>query len=170
MYIQVGDDGQIGPIHDNRLWSKIDLTDKNNCQKALGKLIYETFTDVVVLRDNPRCKGNERQRDLLLRLRNLEHTVDDFKLLQGRCKSNLTPKEIASFKDAILLTKTNRKKNDKNLQKASELRNSSGNPLIRIPAVCSTAYAKIASDEEAEGLKKELFLIEGMEVMVTANY
>ena len=81
MYIQVGDDGQIGPIHDTRLWSPIQLTDKNACKKALGKSIYHTFTDVVFLRENPRCDGNDRWNDLLLRLRNLEHTEDDFNLL-----------------------------------------------------------------------------------------
>ena len=170
MYILVGDDGQIGPVHDTRLQSQIDLNDKNVCRKALGKRIYETFTDVVILRDNPRCVEHERQRDLLLRLQNLEHTQEDFKILQGHCRSNLSIEEIATFNEAILLTKTNSRKNEKNLQKASELRNENGNPLVRIPSVCSTTYAKVAPDEEAEGLKKELFLIEDMRIMVTANY
>ena len=90
----------------------------------------------------------------MLRLRNLEHTEEDFKLLASRCKSNLSFDEINEFHDATLLTKTNRKKNEKNISMAENFRKRTGKQLIRIPSVYSTQYARIAPDDEAEGLKK----------------
>ena len=93
--ILVGDDGQIGPHGDMRQFSQIQLTDKNCARKAIGKAVFDLFIDVVILTECPRCKGDQQYLDLLLRLRDLDITQNDFQRLLKRTKYELPVREQA---------------------------------------------------------------------------
>ena len=165
----VGDDGQIGPHGDTRWFSDVKVGEKHCARKAVGKAVFDLFTDVVVLTDCPRCKGDKPYLNLLLRLRDLDITQSDFHRLLKRTKYELSQTERLKFSDAVRLVKTNSKKDAYNIRKASELSKSIGKPLFQLSSHFSTNYSKTAPDEEADNLPKNIHLLEGMKVMVLRN-
>ena len=103
--ILIGDPGQLPPVADKPLYH----AQPSNAIGEQGYLIYQMFDKVVKLTANQRIQGSSSEqqqfRDLLLRLRKGELSIEDWQLLltrQPSCVGN-----IAEFDDATRLFYSN---------------------------------------------------------------
>ena len=135
-----------------------------------GYLTYKMFDNVVKLNVNQRVHGHNPEqtcfRELLLRLRKGESTVDDWKLLLTRQPSNVD--NLSEFKDATRLFYSNEEvviMNNYNHEQLIKLMQ----PVAQITARHSSATAKKVSADEFSGLQLLLFLAKGAKVMLTTN-
>ena len=102
-------------------------------------------------------------RDLLLRLRKGESTIDDWKLLLTRQPSNIT--NLCEFEDATRLFYSNEHVANYNHDQLTKLEH----PIAHINARHSSAVAKRISSDDMFGLEPVLFLAKGARVMLTMN-
>ena len=101
-----GDFGQLPPVLNLSMYT-------NNLQELLSNddfAAYKLFREVYKLDVIQRQSGNSREqqnfRDILLRLRNREFTLDDWKTLTTRLEDKLSRTERDSFSNAMfILTK-----------------------------------------------------------------
>ena len=90
---------------------------------------------------------------------------EDWELLLKRQPNSLTADEKAEFKDATRLFFSKREVNRFNGKNLREL----DKPGARVGAVRTGANAWRASADTAEGLERDLYLVEGAKVMLTKN-
>lgn len=102
---------------------------------------------------------------MLLRLRDYGTTSQDYQHFSTRFWNQLTTAEKAEFDNALHLLPTREL-----VQKFNQIRLSQcGAPVVRCKAKHNYPEAKKASEEEAQGLEKEILLAEGAQVMITRN-
>ena len=161
--ILTGDPGQLPPVADKPLYHA-------KPSSAVGEQGYQTyhmFDKVVKLTVNQRVQGmNVEQtnfRDLLLRLRIAESTVEDWKLLLTRQPSNIP--NLSEFEDATRLFYSNEQVANYNHEQLTKLEY----PVAHINARHSSVIAKKISSEDMSGLKPVVFLAKGARVMLTMN-
>jgi hypothetical protein len=103
--ILTGDPGQLPPVADKPLYH----ARPSNAVGEQGHQAYHMFDKVVKLTVNQRVQGMTSEqvqfRDLLLRLRKGNSTVDDWKLLLTRQPSNVT--NLCDFEDSTRLFYSN---------------------------------------------------------------
>ena len=132
-----------------------------------GYLTYKMFDNVVKLNVNQHVQRHNpeqtRFRELLLRLRKGESTVDDWKLLLSRQPSNVD--NLSEFKDATRLFYSNEEVGNYNHEQLIKLMQ----PVAQITARHSSATAKKVSADEFSSLQPLLFLAKGAKVMLTMN-
>ena len=161
--ILCGDPAQLPPVADKPLYHAIP----SNSIGEQGHLTYMMFDNVVKLDVNQRVQGNDpeqtRFRELLLRLRKGESTVDDWKLLLTRQPTNID--NLSEFKDATRLFFSNDEVANYNHEQLIKLQE----PVAQISARHSTAIAKNISSDEFSGLQPLLFLAKGAKIMLTMN-
>lgn len=104
-------------------------------------------------------------RDALLRLRIYSVIQDDYDLLSSRFWDNLSPEQRSEFTDVLHLLPTRSSVFDLNCRRIAN----TGQPVLRCQAKHNCAEAKKASEEDSEGLEKEILLCEGAKVMMTRN-
>ena len=161
--ILFGDPGQLPPVADKPLYHA-------KPSSAVGEQIYQTyrmFDKVVKLTVNQRVQGMSSEqvtfRDLLLRLRKAESTVDDWKLLLTRQPSAIP--DLSEFEDSTRLFYSNEQVANYNHEELSKLER----PVAHINARHSSAIAKKISSEDMSGLEPVVFLAKGARVMLTMN-
>ena len=161
----VGDFGQLIPVGDPPLWSGLSAS---GCSALVnsGRMAFNAFDTAVVLDRVVRQADDAAFRDVLLRLRNAETTVADYRLLKGRFMDN----PDATFQSAVHLFPTGDKVDEHNHKELKKL-DSSTNPVAVVLAEHrpDVASARNAASEQAGGLRKQLFLARGARVMLTAN-
>ena len=157
-----GDPGQLPPVADKPLYH----AKPSNTVGEQGYQAYHMFDKVVKLTVNQRVQGMTTEqvqfRDLLLRLRKGESTVDDWKLLT-RQPSNVT--NLYDFEDATRLFYSNEQVANYNHVQLTKL----GHPVAHIHARHSSALAKKVSSDDMSGLEPVVFLARGARVMLTMN-
>ena len=104
-------------------------------------------------------------RDALLRLRTYSSNENDYAHFATRFWDNLSPAEHAEFSDTLHLLPTRASVLELNKHKLA----ASAKPVICCKARHNHPDAKKASEEDAEGLEKEVLLAEGAKVMLTRN-
>ena len=161
--ILCGDPAQLPPVADKPLYHAIP---SNNIGEQ-GHLTYMMFDNVVKLNVNQRVQGNSpeqaRFRELLLRLRKGESTVDDWELLLTRQPTKVD--NLSEFQDATRLFFSNDEVGNYNHEQLIKLQE----PVAQISARHSTAADKIISFDEFSGLQPSLFLAKRAKIMLTMN-
>ena len=117
--ILTGDPGQLPPVADKPLY----YAKPSNAVGEQGYQAYHMFDKVVELTVNQRVQGMTPEqvqfRDLLLRLRKGESTVDDWKLLLTRQPSNVT--NLRDFKNSTRLFYSNKQVANYNHEQLTKL-------------------------------------------------
>ena len=161
--ILTGDPGQLPPVADKPLYH----AKPSNAVGEQGYQAYHMFDKVVKLTVNQRVQGMTSEqvqfRDLLLRLRKGESTVDDWKLLLTRQPSNVT--NLCDFEDATRLFYSNEQVANHNHEQLTKL----DYPIAHISARHSSALAKKMSSDDMSGLESVVFVAKGARVMLTMN-
>ena len=161
--ILIGDPGQLPPVADKPLYHAKPSSDVGE----QGYQTYKMFDKVVKLTVNQRVQGISPEqvsfRDLLLRLRKAESTVDDWKLLLTRQPSNIP--NMSEFEDSTRLFYSNEQVGNYNHEQLNKLEH----PVAHIHARHSSATAKKIPSEDMSGLEPVVFLAKGARVMLTMN-
>ncbi len=161
--ILTGDPGQLPPVADKPLYH----AKPSNAVGEQGYQAYHMFDKVVKLTVNQRVQGITSEqiqfRDLLLRLRKGESTVEDWKLLLTRQPCNVT--NLCDFEDATRLFYSNEQVANYNHEQLTKLEQ----PIAHINARHSSALAKKISSDDMSGLEPVVFLAKGARVMLTMN-
>jgi ATP-dependent exoDNAse (exonuclease V) alpha subunit len=161
--ILFGDPGQLPPVADKPL-------SHAKPSSAVGEQGFQTYRmsdKVVKLTVNHRVQGMSAEqiqfRELLLRLRKGESTVDDWKLLLTRQPSAVT--NLSDFQDSTRLFYSNEQVANYNHQQLTKLKH----PVAQIRACHSSATAAKIPSEDMSGLEPIVFLVKGAKVMLTTN-
>ena len=161
--ILIGDPGQLPPVADKPLYHA-------KPSSAVGEQGYQTyrmFDKVVKLTVNQRVQGMSSEqvvfRNLLLRLRKAESTVNDWKLLLARQPSDIP--NLSEFESCTRLFYSNEQIANYNHEQLTKL----GYPVAHINARHSSATAKKIPPEDMSGLQPIVFLAKGARVMLTMN-
>lgn len=104
-------------------------------------------------------------RDALMRLREYKSSQEDHALFSERFWDRLSPEEREGYKNTLHLLPTKEAVKQLNTQRLAAL----GKPVVLCKARHNGTEAKKASEEDAEGLQKEVLLAEGARVMITRN-
>jgi ATP-dependent DNA helicase PIF1 len=161
-----GDFAQLPPVCDKPLFSPAGMTP----EKMQGKRAYESFTHSVALTHVFRQAGADAEsvafRTALMNLRTYQTTPEDYALLSTRFSDRLPEAERALFSDAMHLYPHKATVISYNFRALAEC----NQPVVRCPARHAGGAAAVsASEEDAEGLEKEILLAEGAKVMLTQN-
>ena len=161
--ILCGDPAQLPPVADKPLYHSIPT----NSIGEQGHITYAMFDKVVKLDVNQRVQGNNPEqiqfRNLLLRLRKGESTVDDWKLLLTRQPANVD--NLEEFNDATRLFYSNEEVANYNHEQLTKLKQ----PVAQVNARHSSPAAKNVSPDDFSGLQPLLFLAKGAKIMLTMN-
>ena len=159
----IGDWGQLPPVMDMPMYTTMPRTEISD----LGSTAYHHFDQAVILDKVMRQAGQDCEqevfRDLLMRMRNAESTISDWRLLMKR-----TPAEVgdtSSFAESLHLYATTADVADHNARKLR----GSGQPVAVIKALHKGPGASKASPDEAGGLDPVVCIAEGARVMLCAN-
>ena len=158
-----GDWGQLPPVMDLPLYTTVSRTELSD----LGSIDYHLFHRAVVLdrvmRQAGQDAGQECFQNLLLRLRNAELTVEDWKYLMTRTTGEVG--DTRSFDDALRLHPTIEAVAEHNVAKLR----ASGQPIAVLRAVHTGPGASTATLDDAGGLEPVICIAHGARVMLSAN-
>src|SRR3954451_8481462 len=102
----LGDFGQLSPVLDLPVYTNTLRDPLSNNGHAAYKLFEEVYKLDVVQHQSGDSQGQHNFRNLLLRLRDEESTLDDWRILITHFEGNLCRIEREKFSDAMfLLTK-----------------------------------------------------------------
>ena len=139
----------------------------SNAVGKQGYQAYHMFDKVVKLAVNQCVQGMTSEqvqfKDLLLRLRKGDSTVDDWKLLLTGQPSNVS--NLCDFEDATRLFYSNEQVANYNNEQLTKLEH----PIAHTNAHHSSALAKKISSDDMSGLQPVVFLAKGARVMLTMN-
>ena len=158
-----GDWGQLPPVMDLPLYTTVSRTELSD----LGSIDYHLFDHAVVLdrvmRQAGQDAGQECFRNLLLRLRNAELTVEDRKYLMTRTAGEVG--DTKSFDEALRLYPIIEAVAEHNVAKLR----ASGQPIAVLRAVHTGPGASKATLDDAGGLEPVICIAHGARVMLSAN-
>ena len=161
--ILTGDPGQLPPVGDKPLY----YAKPSRAFGEQGLQAYQLFDKVVKLTVNQQVQGMTSEqvsfRELLLRLRKGESTIDDWKLLLTCQPSNVT--NIQQFNDATRLFYSNEQVANYNHEQLTKLEH----PIAHINAHHSSEMAKKIPSDDMSGLEPIVFLAKDARVMLTMN-
>ncbi|EXX58457.1 Pif1p [Rhizophagus irregularis DAOM 197198w] len=164
--IMFGDFGQLPPVLDLPMYANT----KRDALSNSGLAVYKKFGEVYKLETIQRQSGNSKEqqefRNILLRMRNGESTIDDWKILTTRIEDKIGITDRNSFSDALVLLTKWSEVNAVNMDRLRSL----DIPVAKIQAIHSEGNeAKNASSDTAHGLEVNILLARGARVMLTAN-
>jgi len=163
-----GDFAQLPPVGDTPLYSDKSSSARTSLSQE-GRMVFEHFNQSITLDTIFRQAGEDDDqiafRDALMHLRTYSTRQKDYNLLATRFWDVLTPAERLTFEDVIHLLPTR----DAVLEFNCRHLSNTGQPIIRCKAKHNHSEAKKASDDDADGLVKEVLLAEGAKVMLTRN-
>ena len=162
-----GDFGQLPPVLDLPMYTNdISQDTFSNNGAALYKHFSEAYKLNIVQRQLGDSKLQRVFRDILLRMRDGECTLEDWKILGTRFEYKLSIDERKEFSNAVHLLTKWEDVDRINIEKLKEL----NRPIAKILAVHTGGReAKKASSDVAKGLDSQLLLAKGARVMLTAN-
>ena len=139
-----------------------------NSNKGIGtyKDIREVYELDIVQRQSGKFEDQRVFRDILLRLREGESVLNDWKILAKRFEEKLTQTERDQFSDAAFLLTKWADVDRVNIEMLRRI----NRPVAKIEAVHTRGReAKRATTEVAKGLELHLLIAKGSRVMLTAN-
>lgn len=158
-----GDFGQLPPVLDLPLYT----TDTRSELSDQGRAAYLHFNKAFTLTQVMHQAGQEPEqvhfRDILLRLRNGEVTIDDWKHLMNQTPTQV--QDLFPFANALQLHPTVEAVVEHNVTKLQE----SGKPIANIKAVHTGANASKAPPDDASGLESITYLAQSACVMLINN-
>jgi hypothetical protein len=165
--ILFGDFGQLPPVLDLPMYAKNVSHDTTSND---GIASYKNFREVYKLDVIQRQSGDSEEqkgfREILLRLRNGESSLDDWQKLSTRFESKLNNTERNRFTDAVFILTIWADVDRVN----TDMIRSLNRPIAKILAVhTGGSEAKKADSDVAKGLEAMLLLAKGARVMLTAN-
>ena len=169
--LMFGDFGQLPPVGDIPLFDLRlrDGTSDHVLEANNGCTAYLSLTESITLNRIMRQRGEDenarRFRELLEHMRINEVSDDDIELINKRVLHDLPPDERATFDDALFLCPTNVLVDEINHNRLS----ASNKPVLIVPAMHTGPGAAKQSEDDADGLKPKLLLMEGANVMLTRN-
>ena len=164
--ILLGDFGQLPPVLDLPMYINVSRDDLSND----GFVAYKSFREVYKLNVIQRQSGNSKEqrdfRDILIRLRNGESTLNDWKSLTVRVDHRLNKTEVDRFNNATYILTRWTEVNAINIEQLRSL----NVPVAKINAIHTGGKeAKKADSDVAHGLEAQLLVARGGRVMLTAN-
>jgi ATP-dependent exoDNAse (exonuclease V) alpha subunit len=131
---------------------------------------YKQFKEVYKLKIAQRQSGNSKEqqefRNILLRLRNGDSTIDDWKILTTRIENKFNTIERKKFSDALFILTRWSEVNAINIDRLRSL----DVPVAKIQAIHTGGKdAKNANTDTAHGLESYILLARGTRIMLTAN-
>ena len=164
-----GDFGQLPPVGDTPLYDLAPRTGLgDHAESNNGRHIYLSMAESIKLNRIMRQRGEDPQslqfREVLQHLCGSSIVPEDIQFLNQRYIHDLPLQEKAVFDDALHLCPTNQMVDKINTAKLA----TANKPVLIVP-VKHTGNGKRASNNDAEGLVKELLLMEGAKVMLTRN-
>jgi len=167
--ILVGNFGQLPPVLDEPIYSQIPRRDPLSTD---GISAYRSFREVYKLDIVQRQLGESEEqrnfRDLLLRLRDGESTLEDWNLLATRFidASIVSPAVQLRFSDATCVIPRKSDVAEYNIDKLRSL----NCPVARINAIhTGGSEARKADSDVAKGFESWLLLARGAKVMLRTN-
>lgn len=116
-----------------------------------------------------RQQGNDLEavqfRQVLNNLRSSEATEADAEFLNTQYLRHLPLESRAQFEDALYLCPTKDQVDEINNRRMA----ASGQPVLTVPARHTGVGANKFAEDNAEGLKRKIFLMEGAKVILTRN-
>ncbi len=165
--ILFGDFGQLPPVLDLPMYAtNVSHDTKSNDGITAYKQFREVYKLDIVQRQSGETEEQQSFRDILLRLREGESSLNDWQSLSSRFEEKLNRAERDRFSDAVSILTTWVDVDRVN----SDMLRSLNQPVAKIIAVhTGGSEAKRASSDVAKGLEAELLLAKGARVMLTAN-
>jgi hypothetical protein len=164
--IMFGDFGQLPPVRDLPMYVRSERNEISNN----GHVVYRQFREAYKLEIVQRQAGSSEQqqqfRNILLRLRDGESTIDDWKILTTRIEDKISTVERNSFSEALFISTKWVEVNAINIERLRAL----DVPVARINAIHTGGKeAKQAESDVACGLEARVLLARGARVMLTVN-
>ena len=159
--ILFGDFAQLPPVSDKPLYH----TKPDNATSLMGYTAYMKFQDVVKLTVNQRVSDSSesRFRDLLVRVRNGESTISDWKLLCSRNVHFFDTSNLEYMPVRLAYTNEVVAKHNYNMLKKQDRQ------IITLKAVHSNSKAAKLSSDDFGGLEPVVNLALGSRVMLVRN-
>ena len=159
----IGDWGQLPPVMDLPLYTTMSRTELSD----LGSTDYHAFDRAIILEQVMRQSGKDAKqeifRNLLLRMRNANVTLEDWKNLMKQTPAQVV--DATPFNGALHVYSTSQAVAEHNTNKLR----ASGQPVAMINALHAGKGASKASLDDAGGLQPIICIAEGARVMLTAN-
>src|SRR5436189_490028 len=164
--IMFGDFGQLPPVLDLPMYANTKKDALSNSGLVAYKQFKEAYKLEVVQRQSGNSKEQQEFRNILLRLRNGESTIDDWKTLAARIENSFSITESNRFSDALFILTRWSMVNAVNLDRLGSL----NVPVAKIQAIHTGGNeAKKADSDKAHGLEAYILLARGVRVMLTVN-
>ena len=158
-----GDFGQLPPVMDLPLYTTNTRSDLSDQGRAAYLQFDKAFTLTQIMRQAGEDPEQVRFREILLRLRNAEVTMEDWNCLMQQTPTSVA--DLTPFTSALHLHPTVEAVVEHNVAKLQD----SGQPIAAIKAVHTGANAAKASSEDAFGLEAVVCLAKSARVMLTSN-
>lgn len=157
-----GDFNQLSPVGDTSLVGKANA---QNIAALRGKILFENFKKVFILKSIMRQIGNDQQdfRNVLANIGNGQISEEDYRLIQTRFYANVLDR--AEFHDALRIKATKEEVATYNETRLRAL----NLPVARIRAKHNNATAELGSTDDAQGLQLTLLVAVVSRVMLTQN-
>ena len=159
----IGDWGQLPPVMDLPLYSNVSRTELSDLGSTTNHMFHCAIVLEQVMRQAGKDADQEVFRNLLLRLRNAESTLEDWKCLMRQTPAQV--RDVTPFSGAIYLYPSTKAVAEHNV---SKLR-ASGQPVAVLKAIHSGPGASKASPDDAGGLEPAICIAHGARVMLTSN-
>ena len=160
------DFGQLPPVLNLPMYADTKRDVLSNGDHIVYKQFKEVYKLDIIQRQSGNSKKQQNFRDILLRLRNGESTVADWKTLTTRIEDKFNTAECNKFSEAMfILTKWT----EVNIVNIDRLR-SLNVPVAKIQAIHTGGNgAKKADSDIAHGLEAQLLLAREARIMLMAN-
>ena len=158
-----GDFGQLPPVMDLPLYTTDTRSDLSDQGRTAYLQFDKAFTLTRIIRQAGQDPEQARFRDILLRLRNAQVTMEDWNCLMKQTPTNVP--DLTPFANALRLHPTVEAVVEHNVAKLQ----ASGQPIATIKAVHTGTNAAKASSDDASGLEAVVCLAKSARVMLTNN-
>ena len=158
-----GDFGQLPPVMDLPLYTTDTRSDLSDQGRTAYLQFDKAFTLTRIMRQAGQDPQQVRFRDILLRLRNAEVTIEDWNYLMTQTPTSVA--DLSPFASALRLHPTVEAVVEHNVAKLQ----ASGQPIATIKAVHTGANAAKASPDDASGLEAVVCLAKSARIMLTSN-
>ncbi|CAG8509590.1 4776_t:CDS:10, partial [Scutellospora calospora] len=164
--IKVGDFGQLASVLDLPMYIDVKRDVLSNNRHLVYKQFLEAYKLDIVQRQSGDSEEQQAFRDILLRIRDRELILDDWKILNTRFEEKLTKADRDQFSDVIFILP---RWSDVNAVNIDMLR-SLNVPVAKINAKhTGDIEAKRANSDTVHSLEAQLLLARDAQVMLTAN-
>ena len=158
-----GDFGQLPPVMDLPIYTTVTRSDLSDQGYRAYSQFETAFTLTQVIRQSGQDPDQTRFRDILMRLRNGDTTMEDWNHLMEQTPTRV--QDQSPYVNALRLFPTVEAVVDHNVAMLREC----GHPIATIKAVHTRANAAKAPPDDAGGLEPVVMLARSARVMLTSN-